>query len=115
VLVIHGIAYQHVLFEGGAPAVTVDSHPRIDHSVHYALTFWAARNRCALQATQARAGSVVHEVFLGCEGGSAVELIAIEGGAHAWPGGVKFSPQGDEPSQEVDASELIWDCTYPKP
>jgi polyhydroxybutyrate depolymerase len=117
VLVIHGTADQHVLFEGGAPAVTVDSHPRIDHSVHYALTFWAARNRCTLQATQARAGSVVHEVYPECEGGSAVELIAIEGGEHAWPGGVKFSPQGDEPSQAVDASKAIWDffVVHPKP
>ena len=108
VLAIHGTADQHVLFEGGAPAITVDSHSRVDHSVHHAVTFWAARNGCALQATQTHAGSVIHDVYPGCEAGSAVELIAIEGGGHAWPGAVKFSPQGDEPSQAVNASEAIW-------
>ncbi len=117
VLAIHGTADQHVLFEGGAPAITVDSHSRIDHSVRYAVTFWAARNGCALQAAQTQVGSVLHEVYSGCEAGSAVELIAVDGGGHAWPGAAKFSPQGDEPSQAVDASEAIWAFfeAHPKP
>jgi polyhydroxybutyrate depolymerase len=117
VLAIHGTADQHVLFEGGAPAVTVDSHPRIDRSVHYAMTYWAARDGCALEPTREQAGVVVHEVYSGCEAGLAVELIAIDGGEHAWPGALKFSPQGDEPSRAVNASEAIWDFfeAHPKP
>ncbi len=67
VLAIHGTADQHVLFEGGAPAVTVDSHPRIDQSVHYAMTYWAARNGCSLEPRRSQAGAVVHEVYTGCE------------------------------------------------
>ena len=117
VLAIHGTADQHVLFEGGAPAITVDSHPRIDHSVHYAMTYWAARDGCALESTREQEGAVVHVVYPGCEAGLAVELIAVEGGEHAWPGAMKFSAQGDEPSQAVKASEAIWDffAAHPKP
>jgi polyhydroxybutyrate depolymerase len=117
VLAIHGTADQHVLFEGGAPAVTVDSHSRIDQSVHYAMTYWASRNGCALDATRSVAGSVAHEFYPGCEAGAAVELIAVDGGGHAWPGAVKFSPQGDEPSQALNAAEEIWAFfeAHPKP
>ncbi len=117
VLAIHGTADQHVLFEGGAPAVKVDSHPRINSSVHYAMTYWAVRNGCSLEPRRSQAGVVVHEVYTGCEAGLAVELIAVEGGEHAWPGAVQFSPQGDEPSQALNASEAIWDFfeAHPKP
>lgn len=117
VLAIHGTADQHVLFEGGAPAVTVDPHPRVDRSVHSALAYWAAQDGCALEPTRAQAGAVVHEVYPGCSAGLAVELIAVEGGGHAWPGAAEFSPQGDEPSQAVNASEVIWAffAAHPKP
>ena len=117
VLAIHGTADQHVLFEGGAPVVKADAHPRIDRSVHYALTYWAARDGCALEPIRGQAGAVTREVYPRCEPGLAVELIAVEGGGHAWPGALKFSPQGDEPSHALNASEAIWDFfeAHPKP
>jgi len=49
VLAIHGTADQHVLFEGGPPNVKADVHERVDRSVHYAMTFWAARDGCGLE------------------------------------------------------------------
>jgi polyhydroxybutyrate depolymerase len=117
VLAIHATADQHVLFEGGAPAVSVDSHERVDRSVHYAMTFWAARDGCALEPTTERGGTVIHEVYPDCDTGLAVELLAVEGGGHAWPGGESFSQQGDEPSLALDASEAIWAFfeAHPKP
>jgi polyhydroxybutyrate depolymerase len=85
--------------------------------VHSALAYWAAQDGCALEPTRAQAGAVVHEVYPGCSAGLAVELIAVEGGGHAWPGAAEFSPQGDEPSQAVNASEVIWAffAAHPKP
>lgn len=117
ILAVHGMDDQHVLFEGGVPAVSADTHERTDRSVHYAMTFWAARDSCSLKLIREQADSVIHEVYPDCRAGLGVELLAVKGGTHAWPGASKFSPQGDEPSQALDASEAIWRFfeAHPKP
>ena len=40
--------------------------------------------------------------------GSAVELIAIDGGGHSWPGGERLARFLDPPSSALDASDEIW-------
>ncbi len=117
VLAIHGTADQHVLFEGGAPAVTVDTQARVDRSVHYALTFWAARDGCELEPATSQVGSVLHEIYSDCLPGLGVELLGVEGGGHAWPGAARFSPQGDEPYSGLNASLEMWEFfeAHPKP
>jgi polyhydroxybutyrate depolymerase len=117
VLVIHGTADQHVLFEGGVPAVSADTHERTDRSVHYAMAYWAARDGCSLEPIRDQTGTVIHEVYPDCGAGLGVELLAVEGGTHAWPGAGKFSSQGDEPSRALDASEAMWTFfeAHPKP
>jgi polyhydroxybutyrate depolymerase len=47
-------------------------------------------------------------VFLSCPEGRAVELYAIEGGGHTWPGGPEAGRRVGRVSREVDATELIW-------
>lgn len=117
VLAIHGAADQHVLFEGGPPIVKADVHERVDRSVHYAMTFWAARDGCGLGPVVEQSGAVMHESYIGCQPGLSVELLAVEGGGHAWPGAVKFTAQGDEPSPDLNASEAMWEffAAHPKP
>ena len=117
VLAIHGTGDRHVRFEGGQPEISLDSHARVDRSVHYAMTFWAAHNDCDLEPEAHQNGSVRHESYPGCRPGLGVELLAIEGGGHAWPGATKFTPRGDEPSQALDASQAIWGFfeAHPKP
>jgi polyhydroxybutyrate depolymerase len=90
-----------------------DTHERVDRSVHDALTFWAARDGCSLESIRNQAGTVIHEVFPDCDSGLAVELLAVEGGGHVWPGAESLSRQGDE----LDASEAIWAFfhAHPKP
>jgi polyhydroxybutyrate depolymerase len=117
VLAIHGTEDQHVRFEGGPPSVSVDPRARVDRSVAEAMRFWADRDGCdpIPQATQV--GEVRHETHSGCLPGLSVELLAIEGGGHAWPGAAKFSPRGDAPSQALSASQAIWDFfeAHPRP
>lgn len=117
VLAIHGTADQHVLFEGGAPLIQADQHPRRDRSVHQAMTFWAAVNGCDPEPLVVQSGSVSHESHPGCDAGRGVELLAILGGGHAWPGAIPFSPQADKPSMALDASEALWAFfeAHPKP
>jgi len=37
-----------------------------------------------------------------------VELYAIQGGPHAWPGGERMARFLDQPSTAMDASRVIW-------
>ncbi len=117
VLVIHGTEDQHVRLEGGPPSVSVDPHERVDRSVADALRFWADRDGCDPQPQATQTGEVRHETHSGCLPGLSVELLAIDGGGHAWPGASKFSPRGDAPSQALDASQAIWDFfeAHPRP
>lgn len=107
-LAIHGTDDQHVLYEGGVPVVSMDSHARVDHSVHYALAFWALHDGCLPEPQIEQAGAVIHETYTDCPQGLGVELLAIQGGGHAWPGGIVFRSAGDKPSQDLVASEALW-------
>jgi polyhydroxybutyrate depolymerase len=117
VLAIHGTADQHVLFGGGAPVASFDTHERVDRSVHYTLTFWAARDGCSLEPDREQAGVVIHEVYPDCPTGLGVELLAIDGGGHVWPGTSNVSSERDEISQALDAGEALWAFfkAHPKP
>jgi polyhydroxybutyrate depolymerase len=59
----------------------------------------------------------MHEIYSDCLPGLGVELLAVEGGGHAWPGAARFSPQGDEPYPGLDASLEMWEFfkAHPKP
>lgn len=109
VLIMHGTDDQHVLYEGGAPIKAVDrKHPRVDQSVAYAVDFWVGHNQCDSTPTTTTEGEIITDTYSGCAVGTTVELITIDGGGHAWPGGERGSRLGDEPTTALDASEVIW-------
>jgi polyhydroxybutyrate depolymerase len=117
VIVFHGTADGHVRFEGGEPRTAFDRHKRVDNSVAYAIDFWKRRNGCDDAAKRQKHGHVVHDAY-SCAEGSAVELYAIEGQGHAWPGGEKGIRNGnvDPPTTEISATDLMWDffARHPK-
>jgi len=51
------------------------------------------------------------ELYGGGREGTAVELIAVEGGGHTWPGGLQYLGERTigKTSRDFDASEVIWD------
>ena len=110
VVAIHGTADKHVRFEGGVPITAFDTHKRADTGVQFALDTWKKRDGCNDPPSRERNGSVIHTVFR-CADGTAVELYAIEGQGHAWPGGRKGLRFGnvDEPSTEISATDVIWE------
>jgi polyhydroxybutyrate depolymerase len=110
VVVFHGTADQHVRFEGGEPGTSVDRHKRTDNSVAYAVDFWRRRDGCDPEPVRSRKGKVAHDVYK-CANGTAVELYAIEGQGHAWPGGQKGIRFGnvDAPTTEIAATDVMWD------
>lgn len=109
ILIIHGTADQYVRYEGGIPLKGVDpKHPREDTSVAFAVDFWVAHNQCDATPATVTEDELITDVYRDCTQGTAVEVITIIGGEHAWPGGEASYRAGDEPSDALDASEVIW-------
>lgn len=107
VIAFHGTADEHVLYEGGPPLKSRDSVPRVDTPVVDTIAFWAAHNGCRAR-TQSQAAEVRSERFEFCAGDTEVVLHTLDGFGHAWPGGERGSPWGDDPAASIDASETMW-------
>lgn len=115
VIIFHGTDDSHVLYEGGVAPDTL--YPREDRSVSDAVAFWVERNDCSETPTSetSPSGNIVRDTYGGGAEGSEVTLYTIRGGGHAWPGAAG-SASGDVPTQEISASELIWEffARHPK-
>ncbi len=107
----HGKADQHVRFDGGVPLKSADlRHSRVDKPVSYAIDFWKRQNQCDGTPASEKKGSVTHEAYACPATSTAVELYAVDGQGHAWPGGAKgFSRGADAPSTELSATDAMWD------
>lgn len=108
VIIFHGTADRHVLYEGGVPLVRFDPHPRVDKPVSYAVSFWVKKNHCSLIPQTTENANIAVDVYSGCSEGTEVVLYTIKGGTHSWPGGLRGSAIGDEPSKEISATEIMW-------
>ncbi len=106
VLVIHGSADRNLPFEGGAGAKAFAVHEV--RSVASAIEFWRRHDACDEPAESEQKGIVRRTSYRACAGGSAVELVAIEGGGHSWPGGERLARFLDPPSPALDATDEIW-------
>ena len=86
-------------------------------SVETGIGAWVKLNGCPTEAQETHSGSIVHRVFAPCKEDTAVELYKVLGGVHAWPGGEAVSAEVGEPTDEIDASALIWEffSAHPRP
>jgi polyhydroxybutyrate depolymerase len=116
VIHFHGTNDTHLPYDGG-----VGSESRVGvefASVQESVEFWTAFNGCNSQPQTTSFDDIQHRVWSGCRGGTSVELYIILGGKHAWPGsGGPAWAGGDEPTQSISASQLIWEffALHPKP
>jgi polyhydroxybutyrate depolymerase len=116
VIHFHGTNDAHLPYDGG-----VGSESRVGvefASVQESIEFWTAFNGCNSQPQTTSFDDIQHQVWSGCRGGTSVELYTILGGKHAWPGssGPAWAG-GDEPTQSISASQLIWGffALHPRP
>ena len=74
---------------------------------------WAARNGCADEAAEEDLGEgATRTTWTDCDDDASVELVAIEGGEHTWPGSTTMDdlvPLLGPVSDAVVANDLIWD------
>lgn len=107
-IAFHGTADTSVLYEGGEPITRVDPNPRNDTSVAASVGFFVEHNSCEPLPVSERVGGVVVDRWAGCTDGTDVELYTVEGYGHSWPGGEPGFRGASEPTQEIDASEIMW-------
>ncbi|HTS18931.1 MAG TPA: PHB depolymerase family esterase [Verrucomicrobiae bacterium] len=108
VIIFHGTADEHVLYNGGEPIRKADRHFRVDKSVAYAVSFWVKRDGCAPTPVHSQKGSIATDVYGGGKDGAEVVMYTVNGGGHAWPGGESYL-LGAEPTKEISATDLMWD------
>jgi polyhydroxybutyrate depolymerase len=108
VIIFHGTADEHVLYNGGEPIRKVDRHYRADKSVAYAVSFWVKHDSCSETPRRTEKGNIRTEIYDGGKDGSEVVLYTVNGGGHAWPGGQAYL-LGTEPTKEISATDLMWD------
>ncbi len=109
VIAFHGTEDQSVLYEGGVPKKQTDPHERTDRSVGYSISFWVKQNGCNVTPQKTEKDTIVTEKYSGCKNNTAVELVTIKGGGHAWPGGVGGTFIADPPTQEISATDVMWE------
>ncbi|MRK00760.1 hypothetical protein GEV27_04420 [Aeromicrobium sp. S22] len=105
IVYFHGTADTTVPFKG---ANTVIGHLP---PVNDIMSQWAKHDRCPSDGATTRATSTVrHFAWAGCEDGTSVEIYAVVGGVHGWPGGGPMSPGRTSRTKDspVDATALIW-------
>ena len=96
------------------PVSMIAVHGLADRQVSFAAALrsvaaWSGDDACRPDPRAQRTGSVTHSVWTGCAVGSAVELYAVDGGGHEWPGSWPPLPGHDPPSPALDATAVIWD------
>lgn len=107
VIIFHGTADQHVLYNGGKPPKAVDRHDRTDNPVSHSVSFWTNADSCAGQPEKTTSGHVTTEIYENCTAGTGVTVNTIEGEGHTWPGGQKWAGFGDQPTKEISATDSM--------
>ncbi|WP_067491035.1 alpha/beta hydrolase family esterase [Actinomadura hibisca] len=69
---------------------------------------WARTFGCGPAATKTVGGEVRHVRYTGCRDGATVELYAVAGGGHTWPG--SFSIGAGKTTTRIDATKLALDA-----
>lgn len=70
--------------------------------------FWAKANQCGATPVRTETGVDVREDYR-CPAGAEVVFYVIKDAGHAWPGGTPGTRLGDMPTQEFDATDILWD------
>jgi polyhydroxybutyrate depolymerase len=108
IVAVMGTADPIVPFTGGRVACC--GNPAIAAAPDTMEKF-ARRSACEDPPTEDRPSpSVLHRVWLGCAGETAVEFYVVEGGGHTWPGASfeRAASTLGATSHELVATEVLW-------
>lgn len=106
IIYFHGTADTTVPF-GGAETVIGPLPP-----VNDTMANWAMHDRCpAAEAVTTATASVHYFAWANCKAGTSVDIYAVVGGVHGWPGGGPMSPGRTSRTKNspVNATKLMWE------
>jgi polyhydroxybutyrate depolymerase len=107
VIIFHGTKDTYVPYNGG---ITTGGGTYSILSVNDSISFWVEQNGCPQipDINVSESGNIIIKSYDNCPNNADVVLYTIVNGGHAWPGGNKFVG-GDEPTQEISATDIIWE------
>lgn len=105
VVAFHGLLDENVPYNGGQGNKSRGYGS--DLSVNESIGFWVTHNKCnpVPEIQISASGNIVQEIYRRGVNNTEVHLYTIVNGGHGWPG----SDVGDRPTQEISATEVIWD------
>jgi polyhydroxybutyrate depolymerase len=111
VIAFNGMLDQRVPYEGGHPTINDTRGAYSYLSVNESISFWANYNNCSQipETNISESGNIIVDTYKNGDNGTEVVLYTIVNGGHAWPGGEKGTNQGDEPTQEISATDIMWE------
>ncbi|MGK0441059.1 MAG: polyhydroxybutyrate depolymerase [Pseudohongiellaceae bacterium] len=108
-IVVNGMLDNIIPYKGGPPNARVKgawgdlpTQPSLAQA-----TFWAKANGCHKIPNNKTPNQFIHSSY-DCPKGRSVEMYSVKDNGHAWPGGKKGTLRGDNPSVELDATDVIW-------
>ncbi|MCW2839644.1 MAG: hypothetical protein JWR55_1127 [Aeromicrobium sp.] len=105
IIYFHGTADTTVPFSGAE--TVIGKLPPVNDT----MSKWATRGRCPSSGATTTADEDVHHFsWRSCRGGTDVDIYAVVGGVHGWPGGGPMSPGRTSRTKDspVDATALLW-------
>lgn len=108
VMVFHGMNDSRVPYDGGTSNAT---HVYYWMSTNESISFWIEQNKCDTQPNRniSSSGNIIIDTYKNGINNTEVTLVSILNGSHSWPGGRKGWEDGAEPTQEIKATDLMWD------
>jgi polyhydroxybutyrate depolymerase len=118
VISFNGVLDHRVPYDGGCPTANYTKGAYCYMSVNESIAFWVYHDNCSQipDINVSESGNIIVTSYMNGENGTEVVLYTIVNGGHAWPGGEKGTRRGDEPTQEISATDILWEFfkTHPK-
>ena len=110
VIAFNGMNDTRVPYNGGRPSDN-DTHVYSWMSTNESISFWIEQNNCNIIPEQnvSETGNIIINTYYGGINDTKVKLVSIVDGTHSWPGGKKGWKNGPEPTQELSATDIMWD------
>jgi hypothetical protein len=106
----HGTADTTIPFNGGTGIGGVNFRLPIDNNTpdEDVMDDWQIHNGCTSGRTETTISSEVRRIeYDGCVDDATVELYAVDGGGHTWPGAIDVPPLGYT-THDISATQLMW-------
>jgi len=109
VLHMHSELDTDIPFEGGSGSGLGTAGIQLA-SIDSVLNFWSLNNNCANVAEVIVDNSDYKlSKWTNCNENVAIEYYLTQDGGHGWPGGLRGSAIGDNPSTVINANDLLWE------